>query len=730
MNTALYSTIAIAEPTGWSEDINLTLDDDKDSQKPSIGIFKDNIHVVWTDQRHYPITNRPEIYYRNSTDGGKAWNPEVRLTFSDSTKQYLRMAINQDNIHLVWMDDREGGGNKIYYKNSADGGSTWSADKRISQSFGEEADITVNGSNIHVVYYYDWQIYYINSTNNGITWSEPQILTGAIRDSFAPAIAVNGSNVHIVWTDHYDRFGNPTMGAIFYINSSDGGITWSEDFNLSPMNLDADYPDIAVYGHNIHVTYGEERSGPWQVFYRRSEDDGLTWNEEFMISNSSDGISPSKVKSKQNAIFISWSDLKNPECEVYLRNSSDNGQNWDNEIRLTYDPAWSYGPDIGIGEKSLHLVWHDKRDGAKEIYYKRYPFYPPPSNLTINIQGTDLILYWNPPQNSPSPVNHYNIYRCSTWDGFDFSVPWVNTSIDPDPVDGLTIPLRTTWNNTFAYSDDNNYFYIVRAMNNEGWNDTNTNIVGKYVMPLEKGWNLISLPLEQKDTNISEVLRSIDGDSNIVQWYDAKESIWRFSTSDLTDINRTMGFWIHMINASKLKIVGSLLDSTDIALYEGWNLVGYPCLKQRELNDALSGINWKAVQCYDTFDAIDPWKHNNPDKPENMNDLNEMQPGRGYWIYVAINDTWTRTRTYEDNKMVIWRVGESEDEIIQDQHIYRPTYENQIGMEEDDDFQIDNIPDVPAIRVKKENIAVSFIPQIILIAFVLTEIGLLHRKRR
>jgi hypothetical protein len=86
-------------------------------------------------------------------------------------------------------------------------------------------------------------------------------------------------------------------------------------------------------------------------------------------------------------------------------------------------------------------------------------------------------------------------------------------------------------------------------------------------------------------------------------------------------------------------------ESTDIAGYNGWNLVGYPSLKTRNLNDALSVIDWQSVQCYDAFDGVDPWKHNNTIKPENMNNLKEMQPGYGYWMDVTINDIWIQTGT-------------------------------------------------------------------------------------
>jgi hypothetical protein len=734
INMLLYINMSTANPAGWSADINLTPDDDKDSRHPSIGIFKDNIHVIWSDSRHYPVTNRAEIYYINSTDGGKTWNPEVRLTFFDSTKDYPRMAINGQNIHIVWTDDRDVGSTRIYYKNSTDGGNTWSADKRISplsaDASGQNPDIAIDGNKIHVVYPDADRLKYINSSDNGITWSEPQQLTpGPIRHAAHPSIAINGSNIHIIWRDHYNKSGAGTAGAIFYINSYDGGLSWYEEFNLTAMDLDASYSDIAVYGDNVHVTYCEERSGLWEIYYRRSDDNGITWTEEFTVSNSTENLSRSVIKVRENNVFALWSDEKDPIAEIYLRNSSDNGQNWDNEIRMTYDPAACYYQNIALDNESIHLIWSDWRDGAPEIYYKRYPFYPPPTNLTIDIQGTNLFLNWTPPKNSPSPVDHYHIYRSSTWDGFDFSVPWVNTSINPDPIDSMIIPLRTTWNDTFAFLDENNnYFYIVRAINNEGWNDTNMNIIGKYVISLEKGWNLISLPLAQKDSNISEVLKTINGQFNIVQWYEAKDGIWRSSSASLTNINRTMGLWIHMKNAQNLSIVGTLPESTDIALYEGWNLVGYPSLKTRNPNEALSGISWQAVQHYDAYDLNDPWKHNSTNKPDSLNDFKEMKRGYGYWVYVTINDTWVRTRTVENDKIVVWNVHGIEEKDA-DQHKYDSMFENPIEIEEEHDFKIDNIPEESTIKDKGNNFAISLIPLIILIAFIFVEIILLHKKR-
>ena len=82
------------------------------------------------------------------------------------------------------------------------------------------------------------------------------------------------------------------------------------------------------------------------------------------------------------------------------------------------------------------------------------------------------------------------------------------------------------------------------------------------------------------------------------------------------------------------------------------------------------------------------------------------------------------------NKIIIWRVSDSKEKIVNDQPIYEPTIENPIEMEEKDVYQIDNVPEKTIPKDKENNFAVSLIPLIILIAFVFAEIILLHKKRR
>jgi parallel beta-helix repeat protein len=163
-----------------------------------------------------------------------------------------------------------------------------------------------------------------------------------------------------------------------------------------------------------------------------------------------------------------------------------------------------------------------------------------------------------------------------------------------------------------------------------------------FEIPLSVGWNQISLPLVQSDTSISTVLSSIAGNWDVVWWYNASIGKWHSTNDNLTDINHTMGFWIHMKTSDTLIVTGTIPNTTSIQLYQGWNLVGNPSFYIHVIDDILSPITTKytAVQQYDSWDSEDPWKHYHINKPSNLNDLACMTCGRGYWLYVKEDCVW------------------------------------------------------------------------------------------
>ncbi|UCE74193.1 MAG: hypothetical protein JSV56_00430, partial [Methanomassiliicoccales archaeon] len=167
--------------------------------------------------------------------------------------------------------------------------------------------------------------------------------------------------------------------------------------------------------------------------------------------------------------------------------------------------------------------------------------------------------------------------------------------------------------------------------------------VVSYNLSLNKGWNLVSIPVILENPSIVEVLSSIEGDYNMVQWYDALCDSWLTYPGDSTDLSHHMAFWIHMKTDSVLEITGISPFYTAIELLasgRGWNLVGYPAMHNKTIQGALSYIEDKyvAVQNFKSEDEGDPWKHYHIDKP--FNDLHHFNTGRGYWIKVNCDCEW------------------------------------------------------------------------------------------
>jgi parallel beta-helix repeat protein len=166
------------------------------------------------------------------------------------------------------------------------------------------------------------------------------------------------------------------------------------------------------------------------------------------------------------------------------------------------------------------------------------------------------------------------------------------------------------------------------------------------LLDLEPGWNLISLPRIQSDNNLPTALQSIEGQYDAVQWYNVSDNNdpWKHNhiskpsdLNDLNNVNHTMGLWVHITDpgGTTLVVFGDVLTSTqDIALYPGWNLVGYPSTTDKIRISALNNI------FFDTdVDAI--WTYNATTQTwKEITASDDFEVGRGYWIHSKVTKTW------------------------------------------------------------------------------------------
>src|SRR5437773_996955 len=75
-------------------------------------------------------------------------------------------------------------------------------------------------------------------------------VSASLNENMGSCLAVNGDTVHVVWCDHRAN-GN----SIWYKRSVNDGITWNMEVPITDTAGKATYPAIAVSGNYVHVVW-------------------------------------------------------------------------------------------------------------------------------------------------------------------------------------------------------------------------------------------------------------------------------------------------------------------------------------------------------------------------------------------------------------------------------------------------------------------------------------------
>jgi len=276
-------------PASWTHYncVHSGAEDDRESgwsdMNPS-SPFYGRMYVSWNDLAR----EGGALFVRYSTDNGNTWTNERQITSGGPFIRNVQITgdLVTGDVYIAGMNEGGGGlsgphSNLIY--RSTDGGNTWT-NTYIGPTFSGPGRTDCSGNPYFVCMY----------TNGGgywryMGWGEP---------------AAYNHVVHYVYSARNTGTGDP--GDVFYIRSTDGGVTFSAPFQLNSNTdpLKAQWePNISVSpSGSVFAVWYDERDGGgastctpgvntpcYRMYARRSNDNGVTWLTDYTFS---DVVSP------------------------------------------------------------------------------------------------------------------------------------------------------------------------------------------------------------------------------------------------------------------------------------------------------------------------------------------------------------------------------------------------------------------------------------------------------
>jgi hypothetical protein len=392
LGSAPQNTIA---NTTWGPEMRLT-----HTQDSIGGITQNPVGTVWRDTLIIAFSLHTNWsgcapFLMKSCNGGDTWSQPWSITNPDTAQSATNRFINLYNGRLntagevIWTDQFEY--SNFYTKCSTNYGQSWSQPFfffSIGQEFigkygGTAFKDTLitgffHGEGHHARIVDSIKVAY--SFNGGINWSGATNALYHENDNYLFWLRHSLGRVHLVFQDHSWNSGNTE---IFYSQSDDWGVSWSDPVVVSDDSASiGQWPYLyATDDGRLIVSWYDYKYGSGgggftgDILYRLSGDNGDSWGPEMRLTYNQ-AATESRSFILGDHIGMVWEDHRTGffSPELYFAESSDMGQTWGDEVRLTDAPGISDSPELLLSGMDLYLFWMDARDNppfGNEIYFRK-----------------------------------------------------------------------------------------------------------------------------------------------------------------------------------------------------------------------------------------------------------------------------------------------------------------------------------------------------------------------
>ncbi|MCK4918967.1 MAG: carboxypeptidase regulatory-like domain-containing protein [Candidatus Pacebacteria bacterium] len=382
----------VASKTGYNSDQTYAINDDDTSEdynpiptKPDALVISEEITEIGLAIDLLGGLNLQTVNYNN---------PQNWLASDDIGTEFQREASiyidGSDNLFIAWLDGRSGT-DRIYAQkysyNSVAGlyEKQWNDDIEITNGLDKTLPevkayldkfyvsyATQETGNMRVMFEK------FNSSDGSLVWG-PEVVSGSSNQINSDLVIDSMENVYIVWTD--DINGNWDI----YVKKFDssGAVVWGTDLKISSdlISLNQLDPKIVVDDEdNFYVVWEEVVTGDSDIYWAKFDSNGGVLFAETKVnsdSSSLDQYEPDIVFDGTDYFYISWSDERNSQPDIYAQKFDKSGNvMWaSSDIKINDDTlpdAWRTKSAVAYSGNILYFSWEDDRNGDADIYSTKF----------------------------------------------------------------------------------------------------------------------------------------------------------------------------------------------------------------------------------------------------------------------------------------------------------------------------------------------------------------------
>jgi hypothetical protein len=247
--------------------------------------------------------NNTKIVFSKSTNHGTTWTAPLIVSGNNwADKPWMGVSANGTDVYIGYESRSQ-----LFMTASHNGGTSFSAPVAVNtdtsiyrypngfvvlpNGTAVMSDSKYSGGSVKTAGPVEIEVW--RTTNGGTSWSkvtvDNSVFTGVnFETSSTTTIAADASGNLVV-----EYSGALTKGAnnrVWTKRSTDGGLTWSARTEVGNASANGSFPAIAAKAAgDFRLTYMDNSTGAWNVWYRASTDGGVTWSAPLRISDATSG---------------------------------------------------------------------------------------------------------------------------------------------------------------------------------------------------------------------------------------------------------------------------------------------------------------------------------------------------------------------------------------------------------------------------------------------------------